>query len=85
MNDIDKANQKEWENEDNWSTIGSLKVIYFSKKDSRLCVPKSIVSHGWTFNLGHRHGTIFLYFLLFFMFCVGGLVFGPLGFVVGGW
>ena len=44
-------NQAEWSNPANWSGW-----IYFSKKDSRLWVPKRIPALGWTINLGHRHG-----------------------------
>lgn len=44
-------NESEWSNPDNWS--GGL---YFSKKDSRVWVPKQVRSLGWTLNLGHRKG-----------------------------
>ena len=47
----DEINEAEWNNPDNWS--GGL---YFSKKDSRVWVPKPIRSMGWTINLGQKKG-----------------------------
>ena len=50
----DEINQSEWTNPDNWSDriIG----IYFSKRDSRIWVPKRIPAFGWTLNLAHPAG-----------------------------
>lgn len=56
-----EINRLEWENPDNWS--GGILGIYFSKKDSRLWVPKSTPWMGWTLNLGHNAGS-WLYTLL---------------------
>ncbi len=44
------ANDAHWANPDNWN--GSL---YFCKADTRVLVPKqpSMVSYGWTLNLGN--------------------------------
>ncbi len=52
----DEINRKEWENPDNWSGPG----FYFSKKDSRVWVPKSIPWMGWTINIGQAAGAYFL-------------------------
>lgn len=50
-----EINQAEWENPDNWS-MG----IYFSKKDSRVWVPKSVPWMGWTVNVGQKGGAVWL-------------------------
>ena len=55
QNDI---NENEWRNPDNWS--GSVLGFYFSKKDSRTWVPKSIPWMGWTLNLGKPAGARWL-------------------------
>lgn len=47
----EEINEAEWSDPDNWS--GGL---YFSKKDSRVWVPKQIRSLGWTINLGQKKG-----------------------------
>jgi len=44
-------NDAEWANPSNWSA-----GLYFSKKDTRVWVPKSIPWTGWTLNLGTRAG-----------------------------
>jgi uncharacterized membrane protein len=49
-----EINDQEWKNPDNWS--GSLAGFYFSKKDNRTWVPKSIPWMGWTLNLGKPAG-----------------------------
>jgi hypothetical protein len=41
-------NDRLWANPDNWS-----EALYFSKADTRLCVPKRISWTGWTLNFGH--------------------------------
>jgi len=50
-----EANRREWENPDNWSC-----GFYFSKKDTRVWVPKSLPWMGWTVNLGTRGGALWL-------------------------
>ena len=50
-----EINRAEWSNPDNWS-VG----FYFSKKDSRAWVPKSIPWIGWTVNLGSREGAFWM-------------------------
>jgi uncharacterized membrane protein len=62
----DEINQAEWENPDNWSTI------YFSKKDSRACVPKKNPKHGWTINFGNPSGALWIYYLLGIFLLLGG-------------
>jgi uncharacterized membrane protein len=54
-----EINDAEWKNRDNWSSPG-LVSFYFSKKDSRTWVPKSIPWMGWTLNLGKPAGTRWL-------------------------
>ncbi|CAA6695101.1 MULTISPECIES: DUF5808 domain-containing protein [unclassified Lentimonas] len=49
-----EINVNEWKNPDNWS--GSIFGFYFSKKDTRTWVPKSIPWMGWTLNLGKPAG-----------------------------
>jgi uncharacterized membrane protein len=53
--DRKRINQAEWENSDNWS-MG----LYFSKKDTRVWVPKPIPWMGWTLNLGTRAGAMWM-------------------------
>lgn len=49
-------NEQEWANPDNWSdyAVG----LYFSKRDSRVWVPKRERELGWTFNLAHARGAL---------------------------
>jgi len=54
-----ELNDAEWANPDNWS-MG----LYFSKRDSRAWVPKSVPWMGWTLNLGSRTGACGLIGLL---------------------
>ncbi len=49
--DQKEINETEWKNPDNWSG-----QFYFSKKDTRTWVPKSIPWMGWTLNLGTPAG-----------------------------
>ena len=46
-----EINRAEWEDLANWShpVFG----VYFSKRDTRVWVPKRVPSWGWTVNLGH--------------------------------
>ena len=52
-----QVNLEEWNNPDNWSGLGLWKV-YFSKRDSRVWVPRlwngAMSPH--TINMGHRWG-----------------------------
>jgi len=64
----DDLNQTEWDNIDNWSTI------YFSKRDSRACVPKKNPRHGWTINFGSSSGARWIYYLLGLFFSLGCLI-----------
>jgi uncharacterized membrane protein len=58
----DEINQAEWENPANWSD--TIVGVYFSKRDSRVWVPKRLPSWGWTINLGHPSGAWWLVGLL---------------------
>jgi uncharacterized membrane protein len=49
-----EINEQEWKNPNNWSE--SLVGFYFSKRDSRVWVPKSIPWMGWTLNLAKPAG-----------------------------
>ena len=53
--DQKQINLTEWQNPDNWSG-----GFYFSKKDSRTWVPKSIPWMGWTLNIGRTAGALWL-------------------------
>jgi uncharacterized membrane protein len=58
----DEINQAEWQDPANWSD--SLVGIYFSKRDSRVWVPKRRPAWGWTLNLAHPAGAWTLVALL---------------------
>ncbi len=58
----DQIDQAEWENPANWSD--TVVGVYFSKRDSRVWVPKRIPTWGWTINLGHPAGAWWLVGLL---------------------
>lgn len=58
-----EINEAEWKNRDNWSGPGFV-AFYFSKKDTRTWVPKSIPWMGWTLNLGKPAGARWLVGLL---------------------
>lgn len=60
--DQQEINRREWENPANWS--GGIFGLYFSKKDTRIWVPKSIPAFGWTVNVGHPAGARWLVLLL---------------------
>jgi len=53
--DQKEINMAEWRNPENWSG-----PFYFSKKDSRTWVPKSIPWMGWTLNIGKPAGAYWL-------------------------
>jgi uncharacterized membrane protein len=58
----DEINQAEWEDPDNWSD--GLFGVYFSKRDTRVLVPKR-GRRGWTLNLGQKRGSfLFVFYLL---------------------
>jgi uncharacterized membrane protein len=66
------TNEQEWKDEGNW--VGPLYCrCYFSKKDSRLWVPKSNPTLGWTINFGHKYGFITL---------IGGFASIPIIFII---
>ena len=50
-----EINIAEWNNKENWSG-----GFYFSKRDTRTWVPKSIPWMGWTLNIGTRAGACWL-------------------------
>jgi uncharacterized membrane protein len=52
-------NETEWKNASNWTGPEWLSV-YFSKRDSRVWVPKQIPALGWTLNLGKPAGVFWL-------------------------
>ena len=58
--DQQTINQAEWENPDNWTGPMWLSV-YFSKRDSRVWVPKQVPALGWTLNLGRPAGVAWLF------------------------
>lgn len=55
----EEINQREWHNPDNWSA-----GLYFSKRDSRIIVPKSNPAMGFTLNLGTRAGAVWMIALM---------------------
>jgi uncharacterized membrane protein len=61
----DEINRAEWENPANWS--GGLLGVYFSKRDSRVWVPKRNPAMGWTLNFANPRSTLWL----------AGLIAGP--------
>ncbi len=52
----------EWQNSDNWSGSGPL-AVYFSKKDRRTWVRKRASRLGWTPNLAHPAGVLWMFVL----------------------
>jgi|GEM_PF-974646 uncharacterized membrane protein len=64
----EEFNQAEWHNPDNWSSI------YFSKKDSRITVPKRNQKHGSTINFGSPAGARWLYYFFILFFLIGGIL-----------
>jgi uncharacterized membrane protein len=64
----DEINRSEWENQDNWTSLG----FYFSKRDSRWIVPKRNPVLGWTFNLGTPKGA----FAMIMSFFIPGMILG---------
>ncbi|MFC1454424.1 DUF5808 domain-containing protein [Verrucomicrobiota bacterium] len=56
----EEINQAEWKNPDNWTKGSKMLCVYFSHKDSRTWVPKSIPWMGSTINLGKPAGVAWL-------------------------
>ncbi len=54
-----EINQAESLNVDNWGGPKAL-AVYFSKKDNRIWVPQQKPSIGWTLNLAHTGGVLWL-------------------------
>ena len=50
---------EEWENPMNWGGPGNM-AVYFSKRDKRIWVPKHKPAIGWTVNLAHTGGILWL-------------------------
>lgn len=55
-----EIDQAEWNNPENWVGDGWFK-IYFSKADSRVWVPRSEPSWGWTPNFAHPTGVKWMF------------------------
>lgn len=53
--DQKSINREEWKKSENWS-LG----FYFSKRDSRVWVPKAVPWMGWTINIGQKGGALWL-------------------------
>ncbi len=58
-----EINQAEWQNPLNWSGPKWLSV-YFSKRDTRVLVPKQMPWMGGTLNLGRTAGVVWLVVIL---------------------
>jgi hypothetical protein len=66
VGDQDAINDAEWRDPRNWTGPKWLSV-YYSKRDSRVWVPKQIPMLGWTVNLGHPKGLAVLLGLILFL------------------
>jgi uncharacterized membrane protein len=64
-----EINDAEWENLDNWN--GWFWDIYFSKRDSRWWVRRRKPWMGWTVNLAHAKGALYLYAVCLFLLSLG--------------
>lgn len=58
-----ESNQAEWDNDANWGGFRNT-AVYFSKRDTRIWVPKNIPAQGWTLNLAHPAGIYLLIAML---------------------
>lgn len=58
--DQETINEAEWADPNNWTGARWLSV-YFSKRDSRVWVPKQLPGLGWTINLGRPGGVAWLF------------------------
>lgn len=54
-----QINREEWDNPLNWGGPQNL-AVYFSKKDTRIWVPQHNRSFGWTVNLAHTGGIVWM-------------------------
>jgi uncharacterized membrane protein len=54
-----EINNAEWASADNWGGPKAL-AVYFSKKDSRVWIPQQKPAIGWTLNLAHTGGVLWL-------------------------
>lgn len=61
-----KINREQWRNPENWGGPKWL-CVYFSKRDSRVWVPKRIPWMGWTLNLAKNGGVYWLFLLILFL------------------
>jgi hypothetical protein len=61
--DLRQSDRHEWENPENWGGPDWI-AIYFSKRDSRVWVPKRLPWMGWTLNLARDGGVFWLVGLL---------------------
>ena len=57
-----EVDEAEWTNPDNWRGP-KWAAVYFSKRDSRVWVPKRIPALGWTVNFGRRGGVAWMHIL----------------------
>lgn len=69
----DEVNEAEWHNPENWSD--NIVGVYFSKRDSRVWVPKRRPGLGWTLNLGNPRAAWWLVGLLVIPPLLSGLFF----------
>ena len=63
-----EINHAEWLNAENWGGPKAL-AVYFSKKDTRVWIPQQKPAIGWTLNLAHTGGVLWLVGI-----CVGMIV-----------
>ncbi len=68
----DDIYREEWANPANWGN--GPWGLYFSKRDSRLGVPKRAEGTGWTNNFGHRHASLCLMGMVLFLTLLMSLV-----------
>jgi hypothetical protein len=54
-----EINHTEWLSPDNWGGPKAL-AVYFSKKDTRVWIPQHKPSIGYTLNLAHKGGVLWL-------------------------
>ena len=71
----DEINKAEWGNPDNWSEP-NIMAMYFSKKDSRIFIPKKISWMGCTINFGHNSAAYWLLIIYGLFFLLGALIGG---------
>ena len=69
-----EVQDREWENPENWShpVFG----LYFSKRDSRVWVPKRVPSFGWTLNLARPQSFWWLTAIIAIPALLGALIGG---------